>query len=89
MNKQLLKKAYSLIMSAAAGSVVSRFIKQNVVPKNRWSSIIISVGSFAIAGIVSSKVTDCSEKDFDDAMSIIESFQGKPVTGPDPIDVSE
>lgn len=89
MNKQLLKKAYSLVMSAAAGTVVSQFIKQNVVSHGRWSSIVISIGSFAIAGIVSSKVTDCSEKEFDETMEIIESLKGKPVTGPDPINVSE
>ena len=58
MNRETITNGVKFVGSFCTGAAVSMLIRQNIVPKNLYEKIIISVGAFVLNNMINLKAEE-------------------------------
>lgn len=77
--KKILKGVAKFVGSMGVGTLVTIGFKQNVIPKKLYEKIMIGIGSFVIADMVSMKAEKHIEDQIDEVFDFVDQLKGEPV----------
>lgn len=56
----------AIIVGASAAAAVNAAIKNNVIPNNTYSKIVLGIGAFAISSMAGDRARNWAKKEMDD-----------------------
>lgn len=87
--REVFKGIVKFVGSMGVGALVTIGVNQNVIPKNKYETIMLAIGKFVVSDMVSSKAETYLDDQCDKVFDLIDSFKGEPVKEIPPIKFDE